>query len=57
MDPEKCTNCRACLRLGCPALVAEEKQVVIDSEQCNGCGLCAQVCRFGGAISRVGEKK
>jgi len=55
VDPEVCTGCRRCLRLGCPALekVEEDKEVKvrIDPLLCTGCGLCAQVCRFG-AIGR-----
>ena len=46
--PEKCKKCGACLRPGCPALTRKEDGTVeIDETMCNGCGLCAQLCRFG----------
>jgi indolepyruvate ferredoxin oxidoreductase, alpha subunit len=45
IDQEACTDCKLCLNsLGCPALLIENERVVIDSTQCDGCGLCAQVC-------------
>ena len=45
IDLESCTNCKLCVNsLGCPALIIENDQVVIDTAQCDGCGLCAQVC-------------
>ena len=44
---EKCTNCKVCVNItGCPALVLAENSVYIEPSQCNGCGLCAQVCKF-----------
>ena len=46
--PEKCKKCGACLRPGCPALTKKEDGTVqIDAAMCNGCGLCAGLCRFG----------
>ncbi len=45
--PGKCRKCGACLRPGCPALTKKEDGTVeIDETMCNGCGLCAQLCRF-----------
>ena len=45
--PEKCRKCGACLRPGCPALTKNEDGTVsIDETMCNGCGLCAKLCRF-----------
>ena len=50
---DKCTGCKACLQVGCPALshVPNEKNgrtlAVIDPNQCVGCTICAQACRFG----------
>jgi indolepyruvate ferredoxin oxidoreductase, alpha subunit len=45
IDQETCTDCKLCLNsLGCPALMIENDRVVIDASQCDGCGLCAQVC-------------
>ncbi len=42
---DTCTNCKLCLNsLGCPALILMDGQIAIDSVQCDGCGLCAQVC-------------
>jgi len=58
VSPEKCTGCQACLRLGCPAIewVKEngmnnqgkkrKGRALIDSFLCNGCTICAQVCKF-----------
>jgi len=53
----KCTGCRQCLHLGCPAIGFDTTKVntnakqgvaFIDPLQCVGCGLCAQkdVCVF-----------
>ncbi len=44
---DKCRNCKLCMKLGCPAITIREGKVVIDATQCNGCGLCVNVCPFG----------
>ena len=43
---ENCKNCKMCMKLGCPAITVKNDKVVIDSTQCNGCGLCINVCPF-----------
>ena len=51
--PEKCKHCGACSLPGCPALSKnEDGSITIDPTQCNGCGLCRQLCKFG-AIKEV----
>ncbi|MHB1457906.1 MAG: thiamine pyrophosphate-dependent enzyme, partial [Armatimonadota bacterium] len=55
IDFDACRGCRACLRLGCPALELGEahpdkpklRKVKINPVLCVGCGMCAQVCEFG----------
>ncbi len=45
---EDCKKCKVCMRLGCPAISEKEDgSVSIDMTQCNGCGLCVNVCPFG----------
>lgn len=46
VDPEKCRSCKACMKLGCPAIVFDGK-ARIDKNQCVGCGVCSQACAFG----------
>jgi indolepyruvate ferredoxin oxidoreductase alpha subunit len=46
-DANQCRNCGACRKLGCPAILQDEKHVRIDATQCVGCGMCAAVCPFG----------
>ncbi|MDD2717043.1 MAG: indolepyruvate ferredoxin oxidoreductase subunit alpha [Candidatus Wallbacteria bacterium] len=43
IDQAACVNCKACLKLLCPALEAAEKPLIREF-MCAGCGLCAQVC-------------
>jgi indolepyruvate ferredoxin oxidoreductase, alpha subunit len=51
VDLDKCTDCRLCVSsLGCPAIVIEDEHVSIDASQCDGCGLCAQICPSGAII-------
>ncbi|HEY3423746.1 MAG TPA: indolepyruvate ferredoxin oxidoreductase subunit alpha [Negativicutes bacterium] len=52
VDDEKCTGCRACLKIGCPAIkwcpsTAKKGKASIDSLLCNGCDVCRQLCKFG----------
>ncbi len=60
---ERCTGCRACLRIGCPAiewvpLTPEEAKSLgykekqkgysrINAVLCDGCGQCVSLCKFG----------
>ena len=47
VDASLCTECQACLRLGCPAIQVDESsrgRPFIDSALCNGCSHCQQVC-------------
>ena len=45
VDKETCTECKLCINtLGCPATVITDGKVTIDASQCDGCGICAQVC-------------
>jgi indolepyruvate ferredoxin oxidoreductase alpha subunit len=46
VNNEKCDSCGTCLKLGCPAIKKDARQIVIDTKQCIGdsCTLCQQVC-------------
>jgi indolepyruvate ferredoxin oxidoreductase alpha subunit len=56
VDAERCVGCKLCLRAGCGALnllvdAAGDHKVEIMPEQCNGCGVCSQLCKEN-AIAR-----
>ncbi len=51
---EDCKKCKMCLKLGCPAISFDGENVKIDTTQCNGCGLCVNLCPFG-AIKKEEE--
>ncbi len=46
IDADKCRGCRACMRIGCPAISVRSKKAVIDATLCVGCGVCSQLCAF-----------
>lgn len=47
LDSDKCKSCGACGRIMCPALImGEDRKPVINTESCNNCGLCVNVCKF-----------
>ena len=50
---DKCKNCHACMKLGCPAIVKGERGVSIDVSLCTECGLCRSVCKFGAIEGEV----
>jgi indolepyruvate ferredoxin oxidoreductase, alpha subunit len=56
IDPDLCAGDKRCLQAGCGALnlyvdAEGKRKVEIMPDQCNGCGVCAQLCREN-AISR-----
>lgn len=44
-DSDKCVGCKACMKIGCPAISVRDGKAIIDSTLCVGCGVCAQLCR------------
>ena len=73
LDAQRCTGCKKCItEIGCPGIgfnadargpkSGERGQAFIDAGQCNGCGLCTQVCPFDcisvvDAASAASQKK
>lgn len=50
IDPDKCKRCKACMNIGCPAISIHEGEICIDANQCVGCGVCSQLCKFGAIV-------
>ena len=46
IEKEKCRSCKACMRIGCPAISMKNGKAHIDSTLCVGCGVCEQLCAF-----------
>ena len=44
---DKCVGCKACMKIGCPAISVRNGKAVIDSTLCIGCKVCTQMCRMG----------
>ena len=58
VDQEKCKQCKLCIsKFGCPALYfGKNEEILIDEQQCNGCGNCATICPFDAIYKKEGEK-
>jgi indolepyruvate ferredoxin oxidoreductase alpha subunit len=60
IDQEHCVGCRACLRLGCPAIEwqpapdGKKGKARIDPLLCNGCTVCQQLCKFAAIQPKQG---
>jgi indolepyruvate ferredoxin oxidoreductase alpha subunit len=53
IEADSCTGCRACLRIGCPAIEwrpagdgSKKGKAFIDPLLCTGCDVCRQLCKF-----------
>ncbi len=47
INAEKCKSCKACMKIGCPAISMADGKAKIDNTLCVGCNLCSQMCKFG----------
>ena len=47
VDESKCVGCKACMKIGCPAISIVDGKAKIDSTLCVGCGVCEQLCKLG----------
>lgn len=47
VDADKCKSCKMCMKVGCPAISMTDGKAKIDATLCTGCGVCAQLCKFG----------
>jgi len=41
-----CKGCKACMKLGCPAISFIHGRAEIKKELCAGCALCTRICKF-----------
>ena len=53
VDTEKCKSCKMCMKVGCPSISMVDGKAKIDATLCTGCGVCAQLCKFGALEGNV----
>ena len=46
VNTDKCIGCKACMKIGCPAISVIDKKAKIDTTLCVGCGVCQQLCKM-----------
>ena len=44
---DKCVGCKACMKIGCPAISIVGGKAKVDQTLRVGCGVCSQLCKFG----------
>ena len=55
VNPDKCKSCKACMKLGCPAISFKGGKAYVDVTQCFGCKVCSELCKFGAFETLNGE--
>jgi len=64
VDPDTCTACGTCFRVGCPAILKSDEthpktgkhKAIIDPLLCTGCTVCLQVCPVKAIYQTGGEE-
>ena len=51
---DKCIGCKACMRIGCPAISIVGGKAKVDATLCVGCGVCKQLCKVGALGAKEG---
>ena len=51
---DKCIGCKACMRIGCPAISIVNGKAKVDNTLCVGCGVCEQLCKVGALGAKEG---
>lgn len=46
VNQNKCVGCKACMKIGCPAISVKDNKAQIDPTLCIGCEVCTQMCKF-----------
>lgn len=46
VNHDKCRGCKACMKIGCPAISMKNGKAVIDTTLCVGCDVCTGLCPF-----------
>ncbi len=46
VQQDQCVGCKACMKIGCPAISMADGKAKVDATQCVGCGVCRQLCKF-----------
>ena len=55
VNTDKCKGCKACMKIGCPAISIKDGKAHVDNTLCVGCGVCGQLCGFGAFESTAKE--
>jgi len=55
VNADKCKSCKACMKLGCPAISFKDGHAHVDTTQCFGCKVCSELCKFGAFETLNGE--
>ena len=55
VNPDKCRSCKACMKLGCPAISFKDGHAHVDATQCFGCKVCSELCKFDAFETMEGE--
>ncbi len=55
VDTDKCKSCKACMKIGCPAISFKNNKAHVDNTLCVGCGVCQQLCKFDALLDKEGE--
>jgi indolepyruvate ferredoxin oxidoreductase alpha subunit len=64
VNKDACRGCRACIKLGCPALELGEadpdkpklRKVKINPVLCVGCSMCSQICKYDAVEEKLLEE-